>query len=33
VGVDCALDATVEAIRDGDCEGHDPLPFPEYRRR
>jgi hypothetical protein len=29
---ECALDAVVEAVRDGDCEGRDPLPFPEYRR-
>jgi hypothetical protein len=32
VRVECALDVVVEAIHDGDCEGRDPLPLPEYRR-
>jgi hypothetical protein len=29
---DSALHAAVEAIRDGDREGRDPLPLPQYRR-
>jgi hypothetical protein len=32
VCMDCALHAVDEAIRDGDVEGRDPLPYPERRR-